>query len=145
MSNVTSVVGKIHVPLWPGWEAAWQVNRAAIETLPQKDQWPHLTYPMFAMNQKAPAYDCRLIHFAASMKGLEEAWEEWIAKFESLLRKMSWITADVYLDTEYFGKHIYWWAAKDPSPGSAITVWDRSEGPWTYAEFEQVSGKQRSS
>lgn len=128
MSNYTAVLGVIDVPTWPGWQDAPRLNDEALSALPQEDAWPFLSRSMFALTPASQSYDCRLIHFAASMKGAEEAWSEWLAKFEALLRRMSWVTADVHLRTEHFGDHSYWWAAADAVPGRAVTAWKSGGG-----------------
>jgi hypothetical protein len=118
-----------------------QMNETVLFSLPDEDAWPFLSRSMFAITPVAQSYDCRLIHFAASMKGIEEAWPEWLGKFEALLRRMSWVSAAVYLSTENFGDHRYWWAATDPMPGGPVTLWDTGGGPRNYDEFLRLPPK----
>jgi hypothetical protein len=129
MSNFSSVYGVIEVPRWPGWQDAMRVNESALSSLPQEDVWPFLSHSMFSITPTSQSYDCQLIHFAASMKGIEEVWSEWLTKFEALLKRMSWIVAGVTLNTEHFGEHFYRWIATAPTPGAPVTEWTIAGGP----------------
>jgi hypothetical protein len=147
VSNHTAVLGKIEVPKFPAWETEWdaigRLNDAAIASLPDVDTWPYLSRVMFAATPESQSYYHRVYHFAATMKGIEEEWHVWVEKFENLLRRMCWFSADVYLETEYFGNHSYWWVASDPKPGQVVLAWGRGDGPWSYAEFEQIHDRGR--
>jgi hypothetical protein len=135
MSNHTTVLGKIEVPLYLEWESADRLNQRALNALPLEDSWPRLSRAMFAVTPVSQSYDHQVYHFAATLKGVEEAWGECLGKFEALLRRMSWLSANVYLETEYFGNHAYWWVATPYKPGEAVDAWERGGGTWTYKEF----------
>ncbi len=145
MSNLTTVLGKIEVPQGPQLDNAWELDSAVIGSLPAVDEYPFLCRSMFALNPKIPAYGSRIIHFAAAMKGVEASWPEWVEKLEGLLRRLSWLSVVVHLETESFGDYSFWWVATNPDPPRPVTSWERSDGPWTYAGFETLAGKRSGS
>ena len=90
------------------------LNTAAILDLPDDDDFPYMTSSMFSLPPDFPeqgTYQTQVIHFAASYKAVEYEWEAWIQKFESLLRKMVWVSATVHLETELSGRHTFSWEA----------------------------------
>ena len=89
-----------------------RLNRDAIAALPESDGFPHLSRGMFAIPPEAPqqgTYRSQIIHFGASIKEVERDWRRWLEKFESLLRRLYWFNAMVYLRTEVLGDFDYEW------------------------------------
>src|SRR5215212_1237823 len=74
-------------------DAAIQISRsndAALNALPERDEWPPLCRPMFGWptpDDPSIAFRSRLIHFAAIQKELDQWLRDWIDKFEGLLRR----------------------------------------------------------
>lgn len=94
-------------------------NAAVINALPIGDDWPPLSRGMFAMTENPPYeegcplnYRGNLIHFGASLKQVEEEWQEWKVKFEALLEKMLWMEAHVHFVTEYSSVISFEWTVK---------------------------------
>ena len=89
-----------------------RLNRQVIAALPENDTFPYLTRAMFAIPGEEPhqgTYRSQIIHFAASMKEVEQHWKEWLEKFEGLLRKLYWFNAVVQLRAEVLGDVDYEW------------------------------------
>ena len=89
-----------------------RLNRAVIQSLPESDDFPHLTRAMFSIPGDEPAqgtYRSQIIHLGASMKEPELEWRTWLEKFESLLRKLYWFNAVVHLRAEIIGDIEYEW------------------------------------
>ncbi len=126
MSNETILYGYIEVPFLPGddVERAIELNWEAINNLPVEGEWPWLIKGMFSLAPDRVGYKGRLFHFAAAMKGVDEVWEEWLEKFENLLRKMFWIVAEIKLNTEYCGDHTYSWVAELPKSVTPVMSWE---------------------
>lgn len=100
-----------------------EVNRNALLALPAANEWPLISREMFSIPRMKPGagqYQTDVLHFGASYKAIEYEWEQWIADFESLLRKMYWISATVHLETELSGMHTFTWNSLSDShqPGS---------------------------
>src|SRR5690606_41160973 len=60
----------------------------------------------------------------------EYEWEQWVRKFEALLRNMYWANAVVHLETELAGHHTFIWesdSCHEPSdePLQVRCVWSR--------------------
>ena len=85
-------------------------NQAAMQNLPSAESWSLLNREMFAVPDK-PWGDLDLstdvMHFGASYQGVEHEWQYWLEQFESLLRKMYWVSATVHLETEMSGLHSF--------------------------------------
>ena len=71
--------------------------------------------------------------FAAEMKGIEEAWGEWLGKLEALLKGMEWTFATVHLETEQVGDHSYHWFADDPRDRVPVLEWRFEGGPREFS------------
>jgi hypothetical protein len=83
-------------------------NSTVIKQLPKGDDWPPLSYEMFAIctnHKNSPGsnleYSGRIIHFGANLKSVEHEWKEWRAKFEKLLTHLYFTEARVHFKTEY--------------------------------------------
>src|SRR5262245_28120168 len=110
-------------------------NEAVLEALAQEDEWPPLCQPMFSW---APAdtpmitYRNRLIHLAASVKGLGRAARDWLDKFEALLRRLYWESAYVRCEFGLFGIQEFRWR---PSEAWVKELCQARLGPiqdWTF-------------
>jgi hypothetical protein len=99
------------------------VNKKAILSLPLVDDWPFLTQEMFSVprfQMQDMAGQTNVVHFGMSYKGVEYEWNQWVSKFEALLKVMYWQSAVVHLETEISGLHTFMWEAidKNHTPGS---------------------------
>ncbi len=111
------------------------VNRSAIDNLPSGMEMDDLLLmrEMFAQSGSdvfTGAYQTQLIHFAASFRGVEYEWENWISQFEQLLKGMYWVGATVHLETELSGKHTFHWQSEPGHVPSAeelrmVCEWER--------------------
>ena len=87
-------------------------NCQALLELAEFDTFPYLTSDMFSIpgeSLQQGVYHTQVIHFAASYQAVEYHWEEWMAKFEALLKKMYWVSAKVHMETELSGNHTFFW------------------------------------
>ena len=94
------------------------VNSEVMKELPSVEDWPLLSREMFSMPVTANDIDfsdmgTNVVHFGTSYKAVEYEWEQWISKFESMLKRMYWVSATVHLDTEINGRHTFTWEAED--------------------------------
>ena len=129
-------------PGTPEYYALHSLNRAVIDGLPDDDDWPFLTRSMFSYpgeDAMHGRYRRQIIHFGASFKELESDWEEWLEKFEALLKRLYWWEAKLHLEAELVGNYAYTWKAKyDPDKWSQpihlpTTNWDFEGGPRDFS------------
>lgn len=119
MNNESIVYGCIkHLPFGDDSQrtASCFHNRRAIRALPVADERPFLCQDMFAMPGGPAAdgnYQTQVIHFGVSYRAVEYEWEQWIAQFERLLKRMYWVSAVVHLETELSGFHTFMWDSAD--------------------------------
>lgn len=102
-----------------------EVNRRVLMELPSVEEWPLLSREMFALPSEVLVVDdvhTDVVPFGSSYKGVEYEWQEWLARFEALLRRMYWVSATVHLETEYNGTHTFVWhtdaACHEPDSGN---------------------------
>ena len=91
-----------------------EVNRQVLLELPSIEDWPLLSREMFALPSELLVVDdvhTDVVPFGSSYKGVEYEWQEWLTRFELLLRRMYWVSATVHLETEYSGTHTFVWHA----------------------------------
>jgi hypothetical protein len=92
-------------------------NLQVLEQVPMKDEWPPLIRPMFGITGPSVgegAYDHDLIHFGVTLKGMDdEDGLNWIAKFESLLARLSWYEAVMHIHWCFGDRKFSWVADKD--------------------------------
>jgi hypothetical protein len=108
-------------------------NRRILRALPGADAWPFLCREMFSTpgdDVFSGRYQTQVIHFGMSYRAVEYEWEQWVQKFESLLRDMYWVNAVVHLETELSGHHTFVWESDSshvPSeePLSVRCAWSR--------------------
>ena len=111
---------------------------AALAALPVEDEWPSLVRGMFSLPEQWPlgTYRARVIHFGASLKDEPQdraVWEQWLGKFEAVLRRLYWWSAHLHLHTEFEPDQVYRWlptpAAIDRAVGDPprpIDEWERA-------------------
>ena len=91
----------------------------------------------------------RSLHLALLTNLLKLNWSDWLDKFESILKKLYWMSATIHLETELVGNHTYEWLIdvkeldrfllKDPEP---VTSWAFSGGPRKFPD-EKLYGRRR--
>ncbi|MGS2724026.1 hypothetical protein ACVBEJ_09785 [Porticoccus sp. GXU_MW_L64] len=84
-------------------------NCCALQTLPERDGYPLLSREMFALPMQDDELGCQVVHFGACYRGVEYEWAQWLLRFETLLKKMYWVSATVQLETELYGVHSFNW------------------------------------
>lgn len=95
-----------------------EANRTAMLSLPGAEEWSLLSRDMFALptpQTGAGSYHTEVMHFGASYQAIEYEWQQWMAHFESLLKRMYWVSATVHLETEISGIHTFQWEASGNS------------------------------
>ena len=108
-------------------------NLRILRCLPSGDGWPFLCREMFSApgaDVFSGTFQTQVIHFGMSYRAVEYEWEQWVKKFESLLRSMYWTNAVVHLETELAGHHTFIWESDsyhEPSddPLRVRCVWSR--------------------
>lgn len=95
-------------------------NREVMQELPSVEEWPLLSREMFAMpvagselEEDDDGMHTDVMHFGSSYKAVEYEWEQWLAKFEAMLKRMYWVSATVHLQTELNGTHTFSWESHD--------------------------------
>jgi hypothetical protein len=117
-------------------------NLQAIAMLPEEDTWPFLSRSMFSSstNSIQTTYKSQIIHFGASFKQIEWNWEEWLTKFETLLRHMYWDEVHLHLIAEGLNSssfHYVWQDDEDekaiyPGHPHPVARWTFSGGPRSF-------------
>jgi hypothetical protein len=92
-----------------------RINSEVMAQLPSIEDWPLLSREMFSAPVSAHLLDdsqTDVMHFGTSYKAVEHEWEQWIGKFEEMLKRMYWVSATVHLETELNGRHTFTWEAE---------------------------------
>ena len=84
-------------------------NCNAILALPEREGWPLICREMFALPVIEDDIGAQLVHFGGCYRGVEYEWAQWLQQFETLLKKMYWVSATVQLETELYGVHSFNW------------------------------------
>lgn len=87
-----------------------RVNRDAMLGLPSAETWAVVNREMFSLPDQLsvdPSLHTDVMHFGACYNGIEYEWQHWLNCFETLLRKMYWVSATVHLETEDSGIHSF--------------------------------------
>lgn len=111
-------------------------NRAVVNRLPREDRHPWLVRGMFALPGGRPqgTFRRQVIHLGASIKDHPEdpdLWDEWLIKFESLLRRLYWWSAVVHLTTEFTPKErMYEWRPTQAAMGGLYAEQPQPVGEW---------------
>lgn len=120
------------------------LNARILAELPEEDGRPPLTRDMFGEPSHVRKYGCAVTPFAFSYGTLEEAWGQWLEKFEALLRRLYWERAEAHLITELVGDHHYRWKVtgfEGPEiqglvhPLDPVYQWDFSGGPRDFDDY----------
>lgn len=97
-------------------QSVYDHNERIINEIPLMDPYPPISRTMFAITSAPPddtgpilSYSGRIIHFGANVKSLEYDWKEWKSKFEDLLTKLLWLSADVHFKPEYADIQTFKW------------------------------------
>ena len=102
------------------------INCDGILDLGEYDHFPYLCTSMFSIpgaTQEQGTYQTQVIHFAASYQAVEYQWQDWMNKFERLLKKMYWVSVKVHLETELQGTHLFTWESNNyHQPGDELSV-----------------------
>jgi hypothetical protein len=111
----------------------------ALELLPLNDDYPPLTRNMFSLTAARYAvpglYKELVIHFGLTVKDIEERWDVWLDKFESVLEIIEWSDARAHLEFEYtpegFQKKFfdYRWASPRGAGRTDRAAWEFEGGP----------------
>ena len=113
------------------------LNHAVIMELPEIDVVPPLARTMFTFSNTGEhsqnTYRGRVIYFGGSYHSIWAEWEEWLTKFECLLRRLYWEHASLVLVSEYFGTHHYFWDAAEESPMSLAETPPRTTDRWVFS------------
>ena len=109
-------------------------NAARIATLPEIDERPvPLPRGMFAVPANENNYWDQVIAFGLLYNGVQSHWEDWLAKFEALLRTLYWEEAHVYLETEDSGSYHFQWRVDPPEEEEAAAAfWQGPTVRWIY-------------
>ena len=101
-------------------------NSRVVRSLPRADPWPPLYRRMFSFSPEesgggngnadldgypTSTYRGRVIYFGGSFSSLYREWDQWLDKFEGLLRRLYWEHAVVVLETGGMGHYVYRWDA----------------------------------
>jgi hypothetical protein len=104
MGHRTSLSGHIQEPWYlrdndRQMRRLWESNRHVIHSLPDgNDGWPPLYRRMFSFSQAGSkfvgpiitSYRGSVIYFGGSFSSIFNEWEQWLDKFEGLLRRLYW-------------------------------------------------------
>ena len=117
-------------------------NRAKIFALGRLDEFPPLNSTFFAPTGEAESYGAKLLYFAGSFKEVERDWEQWLGKFEGLLKTMVWQRVYLSLETPFFGRFEYRWEAAPEIAATfgaevprRVTDWFFTGGPRRFADY----------
>ena len=115
MGHETLIFGFIRSP-HVAWERQFPLfarNRKEIQKLPSHDEYPALSRGMFMVpksGNRSLWYRSQMIHFGMSGSHIEFGHvPEWLDKFEGLLSRLYWRSAEVHVITECYGPHRLAW------------------------------------
>lgn len=89
-------------------------TRQFIQSLDNDTVYPWIRANMFCIGstEESPYYYESILGFAATYKGVEDDWDEFIRKFEHILANIEFYNAKIQLETEYYGTFHFFWQAK---------------------------------
>lgn len=119
-------------------------NRRVLSELPERDEWPPNFRGMFAwteLDSMRGGYRGTVIHFGGRFKSIEQEWDEWLDKYEGLLRRLCWESSVVHLDTEVSGQFRFdWWQQSwDGLLASPPELCDRWEFRGPFRRWSEVN------
>ncbi|ABG59641.1 hypothetical protein [Cytophaga hutchinsonii] len=141
MGNISIVYGNIIGATWKtdDYHKLQRLNNKILTELPDADAYPWIHRHMFHTQDPhniQGTYRDQVITFGASYKFVEYEWEEWLQKFEAILKTLYWTRATIHLETEFMGRFTYeWvidfhqsdnWFLENPLP---IQKWEFTGGP----------------
>ncbi|MFT3824218.1 MAG: hypothetical protein QM731_09870 [Chitinophagaceae bacterium] len=137
MGHISIVYGKIIGELWrtEDYHRLHRLNKRVIDALPEEDDtFPWISRSMFAVPDpgKDKLYRDQVIVFGASYKSVEYEWDEWLEKFEAILKQLYWSSATIHLETELVGNHQYEWAFDIDQPDNWTTDHPQPTTMWTF-------------
>jgi hypothetical protein len=129
------IIGATGRPGTSGYFDMHKRNRAIINRLPGNDDWPWLVRGMFALPAGHPqgTFRRQVIHFGASIKDdpyNRALWEEWLGKFEALLRQLYWRSAVVHLATDFEPDRVFEWRPTEAANAGLYAEPPRPVGEW---------------
>ena len=124
----------------------YKKNKVIIDNLPETDDLPPLTRNIFTVpldystpEGKPGFYRVQMIHFGASFNNLSNLWNQWLEKFERLLKRLYWYEANIHLDVELYGSYHYIWKVNTEEiqrfyekPPIPVGKWTFSGGPRSF-------------
>lgn len=130
MGHISIVYGHIIGATWRNedYHKLQRLNKEVINVLSDYDEvFPWITRSMFLVPNpdKDKLYKDQVIVFGASYKSVEHEWEEWLGKFEIILKQLYWSNATIHLETELVGNHRYEWTFDISQPDN----WTFKGGP----------------
>lgn len=78
-----------------------RANDAVLAALPADDEWPPLCRSLFSTTGHDERHGSfrnrRLIHFAGHFNDFGNGINEWLTKYEGLLRQLFWLNSEVFM------------------------------------------------
>ena len=137
MGHISIVYGHIIGSSWKSedYHRLQRLNKQTIQTLPDDETFPWITKNMFLVpdpdNDKL--YRDQIIVLGASYKSVEHEWDQWLDKFEEILKKLYWISATVHLETELVGSFKYEWLFDLNQSDNFTTDSPAPTSKWTFS------------
>lgn len=143
MGHHTTVYGRIKGATWKtdDYYRLHRLNAEVINNLPGEDEvFPWLNRSMFSIANTQGVYRNQIITFGASYKTLEYEWDEWLIKFEEILKQLFFYDAVIHVDFEIMGEYMHEWEIEMEK---AKEFWYR-DTPVVYPTFRYKGNGPRS-
>lgn len=138
MGHEATVFGCIEGATWrtSDYRRLQRHNAAVITTLPKDDDLPFVTGGMFALPAPEPegTYRCQIIHFGVSLKDDPTdrgVWDQWLLKFEAIIRQMYWFSVLAYVRTDFEPDRIFRWSPTQRAVAEMISESPQPVCDWT--------------
>lgn len=163
MGHQVVIYGAIHSMLSRD-RQAYQHNHSVLDRLPITDEWPWLTRSMFSAASEYPVgvYEQEIIHFGLTMKDDPATrdpgpltsppilgWRydgrhcvnEWVLKFEELLRNLYWLSVSLHIDTDFEPHSVVSYLPTDEAFEGMLANPRRCPAEWkrTIADMPELS------